>query len=832
MMHKSRRYTIPMAVVISMVVLATMGLLAPAAAAGKAPRITDVRMQSTADSIIITIQGDAPLAPQVREMATAPRTIVVTIPASIDTGAMHKWAVKESGILSVRSAQFTADPLVVRIVASVAANLRHTMQRADGDKQIIFTVYRRGCAPIADTPTHAKPSPIPPPKVPSDPADIAPAVANPLDASGNTEPDEMTAGWVGEIIATAASINEHKAIDLTGMAKQKAEDPTEIAGVPAIPIATVPVIIAAPGDETLDEALSGPSGAPSKPKNANEVNVDLPTPPPDDQTVQGFKPTIAGSAARISVEFVETEISDVLAGISMQTGMNVVTSPEVKGKITLRMTDADPTQVLQMASAMAGFHCEKVGDTYLVGTQDGIDAVKLGGNSVLRMTKVLPAYYEHPDDIAKMLTEHMKGLTATVSSLSTGGADTGTGDKKNAGASALIVSGTPAQIAEVETMLGELSAIPATNRQGQEIEVYEAKYADPVDLIRVLSETVPDVRAISGPVSGFKAGGTGSAQKSSFQAPGGGGGDQGGNSGMSAMPGGNSGAPAPASGGSATKGETTGAQSNRLLLMGSRQTIDQALAVLKTADVPEKQVMVHVQIADINETNSKKLGTLFDWASETWAEMTMESKGEALPSVAVIGKDITSRILHRTPFQITATLEALYQNGDAKVLADPRVSVLNNRPATFFVGDKILYPVIAGVSSGTVLYTIESEEVGIGIDVLPQVGPDGTITMAIHPFINAITQWIKTPQGDYPQTSKREAQTTIRLRDGETVAIGGLMSENEVKNISKLPFIGDLPFLGELFKHRSSSKTRSEVVVLITCTIVDDLPLADGKPGK
>jgi type II secretory pathway component GspD/PulD (secretin) len=638
---------------------------------------------------------------------------------------------------------------------------------------------------------------------------------------------ERAAGWIGEMLSTAAAARAEQVAAVTERARQFGDPTATTAEPPGTTIGEKesPWWSTNEADtETLDDVWRE-SGTTPPANPTNEVIIDL----DEGETLgdalgdgsitaqSGFEPHVIGSGARISVEFVETDIADVLAGISVQTGMNIVAGPEVTGKITLRLLNSDPAEVIQMATAIAGYSCEKVGNTYLVGTPEGIEAVKLGGSSSLKITKVLPAYYERPADVAKMLTDHLKGLSATVSTISSGGED------ETGGARALIITGPPSQVAEAETILGELAAIPASVRDREAIHVYEAKYADPVDLMRILGETVPEVRAIPGPVSGFKPGAAGSAQKSSFSA---GGSD----SGMIPLGGsGGAGAGGAASGGDATRAETVGAASNRLILMGMPEVIEQALSVLETADVPEKQVLVHLRIADVNTTNSKKLGTLWDWANETWTEMTFESKGETVPDMSVTGTGFESRVLHRTPMQITMTLDALYQNGNAKLLADPRVSVLSNRQATFFVGDKILYPVIAGVSSGTVLYSIETEEVGIGMDVIPQVAPDGTIALSIHPFVNSITQWVSTPQGDFPQTRKREAQTTVRLRSGETVALGGLISENDVETLSKVPIIGDLPILGKLFQHRHTTKGRSEVVVLITCEIVDDLPAEEGE---
>jgi type II secretory pathway component GspD/PulD (secretin) len=101
--------------------------------------------------------------------------------------------------------------------------------------------------------------------------------------------------------------------------------------------------------------------------------------------------------------------------------------------------------------------------------------------------------------------------------------------------------------------------------------------------------------------------------------------------------------------------------------------------------------------------------------------------------------------------------------------------------------------------------------------IRPRVNADGNITMRIHPVVSTITA---VDAQNVPQTSSREAETTVMVKDGETMVIGGLIREEEIKTMSKIPILGDLPLIGELFKHRNTNSRKSEILVVITPRIV------------
>ena len=125
--------------------------------------------------------------------------------------------------------------------------------------------------------------------------------------------------------------------------------------------------------------------------------------------------------------------------------------------------------------------------------------------------------------------------------------------------------------------------------------------------------------------------------------------------------------------------------------------------------------------------------------------------------------------------------------------------------------------------------TVEYKEVGVKLEVLPRINDfdKETITLVIKPSVSTISQWVESGNNKAPQISERSAETTVRVKNGETILIGGLLKNEEIKSIKQIPILSKIPILGELFKSRSTDKKDTEVVIAITPTIVYD---QDGRP--
>jgi len=169
-------------------------------------------------------------------------------------------------------------------------------------------------------------------------------------------------------------------------------------------------------------------------------------------------------------------------------------------------------------------------------------------------------------------------------------------------------------------------------------------------------------------------------------------------------------------------------------------------------------------------------------------------------------------------------MQAISEQGDVKILSSPTISTLNNQKAIIRVGNQDVFFITGAVATqNTVTQIIQPMTIDIGIilDVTPQIAEDGTIIMNIHPSITDKTGEKTTPDGKstFPLLSVRETDTTVRVRDGQTIIIAGLMQERTEENYTGVPVLQSLPLVGNLFRYKTETKRNSELVIMITPTL-------------
>jgi type II secretory pathway component GspD/PulD (secretin) len=154
-------------------------------------------------------------------------------------------------------------------------------------------------------------------------------------------------------------------------------------------------------------------------------------------------------------------------------------------------------------------------------------------------------------------------------------------------------------------------------------------------------------------------------------------------------------------------------------------------------------------------------------------------------------------------------LNALVQLGRAQILATPRIATLNNKEATMLVGEQ--YPVVT-VNQQTGYPSVETIDVGVQLRVTPTIGEDGVITAELHPSYSQIIGF----NSSFPIIANRKVDSTLRVHDGETIVLGGLFEDTTSETISKVPWLGDIPVLGQFFRNKQATQQRDEVVFFIT----------------
>jgi type II secretory pathway component GspD/PulD (secretin) len=169
---------------------------------------------------------------------------------------------------------------------------------------------------------------------------------------------------------------------------------------------------------------------------------------------------------------------------------------------------------------------------------------------------------------------------------------------------------------------------------------------------------------------------------------------------------------------------------------------------------------------------------------------------------------------------LDVTLDWLLKNNKAEVLANTRLATMNNREANLEVVDVVPYIMQTGGLGGQV--TVFREEVGYKLNITPNVNTDGYITTTITPEVSSIFQFIGPPNQQVPWVIRRNSTTTIRVKDGESILIAGMMAANSSIIQHKVPFLGDIPYIGGIFRHKEQTVKKTDMVIQITPHIINE----------
>lgn len=279
---------------------------------------------------------------------------------------------------------------------------------------------------------------------------------------------------------------------------------------------------------------------------------------------------------------------------------------------------------------------------------------------------------------------------------------------------------------------------------------------------------------------------------------------------------------------------------NSLLFYGTASEAQKIRVVLDQIDIPYEQVSLEAQVMSINKTDSKNLGIEWEWSKApqyyeiytpekinidaTTGKTTSIEPAEITKRASSFNEGTTGGIISfgRSPdglpyeFYYAAKINALINNGKANILSKPKITTINGKEATINIGGEVPIPTIT-VSDNTTTTTYEYKETGIILKYTPRVNDDGYITAKIHTEVSTPTY---DADAKAYRFNKRSADTQVRLKDGETMVIGGLIGSDESKVMSKIPFLGDLPILGRFFSNVNNSKNESEVIIFVTARIV------------
>ncbi|MDQ2800587.1 MAG: hypothetical protein M3Y13_13235 [Armatimonadota bacterium] len=504
-----------------------------------------------------------------------------------------------------------------------------------------------------------------------------------------------------------------------------------------------------------------------------------------------------GDPNDVTLDFVAADINDVLKALAMQTGTNIVSGSDVKGTITVSLAHVSLEEALDLISKLSGFQYAKVGKTYLVGTPAAIATMTQSGTAQAPATTgVITFNYSDPTDLGNIIKQMYPNIKTTP------GKSAG-----NASGGVLIVTGTQDEVEGIRRVVADAESALSKNIAASRTEIYNIKYASADDLQSVLSRLVPGIIVTPGPTQRAIPPAPTTADSSGATS--------------TTTSYGNTGAGTGGTVTSATGNLPTKPTTNSLLLTGSDADIARARQILTTVDLRPAQINFEAKVSEVNLNSLKQIGLKYDF---TGASAIIGEFGttNTLGSGTYAGKVNKFGTFGRTPLSnfVTVGLDALYTSGDAKLLANRNISAIDGQPAAVFIGDTINY--ISSVTQSPTGQNITTSSVNAGIKlfVTGKVNNDGYITMNVHPEVSLVTlQNAGIGGAQLPRISTREATTTVRVRDGDTIAISGLINEQDTKDVRKVPFLGDIPFIGNLFRDTTHNHNRDEVVIFIKVSI-------------
>jgi type II secretory pathway component GspD/PulD (secretin) len=243
---------------------------------------------------------------------------------------------------------------------------------------------------------------------------------------------------------------------------------------------------------------------------------------------------------------------------------------------------------------------------------------------------------------------------------------------------------------------------------------------------------------------------------------------------------------------------TTERRLQALVATGTAAAIAAVRDLVARLDLPSPQVALEVRVVEVAANALQNLGISLS---------------------PIVGSTLTEQdpnnrpfIFGRTPLNITVILNLLVERGQGKILANPTLATIDGRKALIRTGDDI--PLVTRqIFGNTVIENVITFRAGVTLEILPKISSDGHITVLLRPIVSTITG--TTPQGA-PQISTREVQTTLMVRDGETIVIGGLLEERDLVSMSRIPGLSELPFLGRLFRSERRERRRTELVITVT----------------
>ncbi len=482
-----------------------------------------------------------------------------------------------------------------------------------------------------------------------------------------------------------------------------------------------------------------------------------------------------GMEERVSLDLRSTEATDALKYLATKGRLNMAISKNVGGRVNLFLTDVPIRDVFDLILRSNELAYDKQGDVYNIMTETEYRALYGRKFSDLRKVETFRLQYAVPQQAFNL----MDTLKSEIGRLLVD-EESGT----------VLVMDTPINLREIEKAL-------ATLEQGGTVRVFDLKYAKAKDLEERLKDQI-EVNKL----------GTVKADE----------------------------------------------RSNQLIVKTFPDRMREVERTITALDRKTREVLIDAKIVKI--TLTEDLDTGIDWnnvfanlkfhgldstgdfrgtttgtpPSETPAlkKMTLLREGTVFGEKIQLGK-LAFGTIARDGYELFRFLETL---GETKLISSPRIMVTEGQEARIHVGTKEAYvttTTTTGQTTSTTAEEVEFIDVGIQLSVTPQINEDGFVSMKIKPEVSSVVRTLTTPsKNQIPIVDTSIAETTVMVKDGTTVIIGGLRKNQKKFSNDQIPILGRIPLIGELFRQRDKADELAELVVFITPHIMEGDALLTG----
>lgn len=247
----------------------------------------------------------------------------------------------------------------------------------------------------------------------------------------------------------------------------------------------------------------------------------------------------------------------------------------------------------------------------------------------------------------------------------------------------------------------------------------------------------------------------------------------------------------------------TNAEQNSVILSAPPDVLEKFRQDIAQFDIPAAQIMIDVLMVEFTDSGSKEFALRWDWTNA----------GKSVTVDSPVGQ-IVYHTLSTLPTGFNADLHSLVTKGMARVRANPRIATVSGQNASIFIGKQRYLSTPVVLQQGDYGRQTNSIDAGVRLDMTPWTGGEGEIIVDIKPEISVLSA--PDAKTGLPEKSTRRANTTVHVRDGETIIIGGLQQREKITTRTKVPILGDLPLIGKVFRSKDESETATDMVIFIT----------------